>query len=56
MAKTDFDNCVSSLDSKITVNKTKTESIKMSLKSNKHLIKVVLLAEDTLKEMERKII
>ena len=35
MAKTDFDNSVSSLNSKIAVNKTKNESIKNELKKLK---------------------
>ena len=35
MTKTDFDNGVSSLDSKIAANKTKNESIKKELKKLK---------------------
>ena len=37
VAKTNFDNTVSSLDSKIVVNKTKNESIKNELKKLKTL-------------------
>ena len=35
VAKTDFDNSVSSLDSKIAANKTKTESIENDMKKTK---------------------
>ena len=35
VAKTDFDNSVSSLDSKIAENKTKTESIENDMKKTK---------------------
>ena len=37
MTKTDFDNKVSSLDSKIAANKTKNESIKIEIKKIKTL-------------------
>ena len=37
MTKTDFDNKVSSLDSKIAANKTKNESIKIEIKKTKTL-------------------
>ena len=35
VAKTDFDNSVSSLDSKIAANKTQTESIENDMKKTK---------------------
>ena len=55
--KRDFDNKVSSLDSKIAANKTKNESIENEIKKLKTLdFRVILLAKVTLKKMAHKII
>ena len=56
MTKTDFDNSISSLDSKIAANKAKNESIENEFKKLKHLIQVILSAEMILKKMVQKII
>ena len=48
--KTNFDNTVSSLDSKIAKNKTKNKSIKNELKKLKHLIWVILLVRASFKK------
>ena len=57
VTKTDFDNKVSSLDSKIAANKTKNESIENEIKKLKTLdFRVILLAKVTLKKMAHKII
>ena len=48
--KTNFDNTVSSLDSKIVKNKTKNKSIKNELEKLKHLIWVILLVRASLKK------
>ena len=56
VSKTDFDNKLLSLDSKIAANKTKNESIENKFKKLKHLIRVILLARVILKKMAHKII
>ena len=56
VTKTNFDNTVSILNSKIAKNKTKNESIEIELKKLKHLIWVILLARATFKKMVHKII
>ena len=52
--KTDFDNGVSSLDSKIAANKTKNESIENEFKKVKTLIQAILEGKVTLKKMGHK--
>ena len=49
VSKTDFDNRVSSLDSKIAVNKTKNESIENELKKLKTFMQTILEVKVTLK-------
>ena len=56
MAKTNFDNTVSNLGSKIVKNITKNESIENELKALKHLIWVILLVRTALKKMVHEII
>ena len=51
MTKTDFDNTISSLDSKIARNKTKNESIENELKKLKTFDWVILLVRTILKKM-----
>ena len=53
LTKTNFDNTVSSLDSKIAKNKTKNESIENELKK---LDLVYVIGKSALKKMEHKII
>ena len=53
MTKINFDNTVSSLDSKIAKNKTKNESIENELKK---LDLVYVIGKSALKKMEHKII
>ena len=49
VTKTDFDNSVSSLDSKIAANKTKHDSIENEFKKLKHLIHGILEVKVILK-------
>ena len=49
MTKTDFDNSVSSLDSKIAADKTKHDSIENEFKKLKHLIQGILEVKVILK-------
>ena len=56
MAKSNFDNTVWSLDSKIAESKTKNESIENELKEKKNLIWVILLVRVILWKMVHKII
>ena len=55
LPKRNFYNTVSSLNNKIAENKTKNRSIENELKSEKHLIWVILLVRVILKRMGRKI-
>ena len=56
VAKTDFDNTISGLDSKIATNKTKNESIENELKKLKTFDLAVLLVRAILKKMGHKTI
>ena len=55
-AKANFDNAISSLDSKIAANKTKKESIENELKKLKTLDLSILLVKVILKKIVHKII
>ena len=56
MAKTNFNNTVSSLDSKISINKTKNESIENEIKKLKTLDLSSFIGIATLKKIVHKII